>query len=210
MFFGVIFIICAFVCGVYNKWEDYQAQQASDELLRKAEMFAAETDETGVCFIEAELAGQRPDSEEISSVAQDTEFAKMDILGQSEEFQEDVFAILEIPYLDLRLPVLNKYSQDGLRRYVCRYGAERCEDGQFVIVGHNYKSHFKALSDLAVGEHVFLIFPEGEQEYAVSELMEIDGGDSEGLFSGEWDLSLFTCDFSGERRVVVRCVKVQD
>ena len=180
---GALLIVCAFALTVYNTWESNQAKEESEKLLR-----------------EVKLAYSAAPEQEPEAAAQNTNLQE----------QEDVFAILGIPSLDLQLPVWNQCTEEFLKLYPCRYAPESCKEGQFVIAGHNYKSHFKKLSSLKIGESIFLEFADGNQQYVVSELIQISGDDRERFFSGEWDLSLFTCDFSGKRREVVRCIKTPE
>ena len=49
--------------------------------------------------------------------------------------------ILEIPALDLELPVISSWSYSSLRLAPCRYSGSAYK-GDLVIAAHNYQSHF--------------------------------------------------------------------
>lgn len=127
----------------------------------------------------------------------------------TKEETEHILAVLEIPKLKRSLPVWNTYSEEQLKKTVCRYGEESVKQDQMIIAGHSYKSHFSKLGTLEKGDRISLYYADQKEEnYVVSEVTQIDGNDVEGLFSGEWNLTLFTCNFGGEQRVVIRCTFV--
>ena len=45
--------------------------------------------------------------------------------------------------------------------------------------------------------------------YKVSSRETIMPKDIEGMLSGDWDLTMFTCTYGGQQRVTVRCVLVK-
>ncbi|MEG1870020.1 MAG: sortase, partial [Oscillospiraceae bacterium] len=114
---------------------------------------------------------------------------------------------LSIPKLNLELPVLDECTDYLLKLSVCRYeGKTEGTPSKLIIAGHNYKSHFKTLSELAVGDTVTFTSLTGEvYSYTVSALEEIDGNDIDGLHQGDWDITLFTCNFDGGNRLLIRC-----
>ena len=62
--------------------------------------------------------------------------------------------ILEIPALDLELPVISSWSYSSLRLAPCRYSGSAYK-GDLVIAAHNYQSHFGGLRTLPEGSEVF-------------------------------------------------------
>lgn len=116
--------------------------------------------------------------------------------------------ILKISSLGLDLPVMKELDYPKLRIAPCRYKGS-VEDGGFIIAGHNYKTHFGRLKDLKSGDEVCFTDVDGNvYNYTVSETELINGTDVSEMESGDWDLSLFTCNFSGACRVTVRCKAV--
>lgn len=175
MLFGILLLACATGLALFYTWEGNRAGEYSRKLLKQARQEFSEEN-----VMQQEASGRRKET--------------------SEEQAEEVWAILEIPSLDLELPVMGSYSEELLKQAVCRYDEN-------IIAGHSYKQHFRGLRKVQKGAIVTLEFPEEKQQYIVSEIIEIEGTDSEGLFEGAWDLSLFTCNFSGSKRVVVRCIR---
>ena len=55
--------------------------------------------------------------------------------------------ILSIPALELELPVLTDWSYEKLKTAPCHYYGSPYEEN-FVIMAHNYRSHFGRLSEL--------------------------------------------------------------
>ena len=63
---------------------------------------------------------------------------------------------------------------------------------------------------MADGDNVTFVDVTGAAyHYIVLTAETIDGYDLRGMEEGEWDLTLFTCNFSGIERTTVRCARVQ-
>ena len=116
---------------------------------------------------------------------------------------------LEIPVLGLKLPVMSEYSDSLLRLAPCRYTDNGVPSDKLVIAGHNYYEHFGYLGDLVHGDSVFFTDVEGKRtETKVVFIGQIESNDFSALSEGDWDLAMFTCNFSGEKRVLVCCALV--
>ena len=118
----------------------------------------------------------------------------------------EVIGVVGLPDLGLSLPVLADYTQDLLAVAPCRYTDDLAlEPGQLVVAGHNYRTHFGRLGELAPGSRITWKNLDGvTYTYTVTEVTEIDAGDREALEQGDWDLTLFTCDVTRTRRILVR------
>lgn len=118
----------------------------------------------------------------------------------------EVIGVVGLPDLGLSLPVLADYTQDLLAVAPCRYTDDLAlEPGQLVVAGHNYRTHFGRLGELAPGSRITWQNLDGvTYAYTVTEVTEIDAGDREALEQGDWDLTLFTCDVTRTRRILVR------
>ncbi len=114
---------------------------------------------------------------------------------------------LDIPALELSLPVMNTWSYPDLKLAPCRYrGSAYLDD--LIVAGHNYRTHFGRLNQLGAGEEVR--FTDGEGNlflYTVAELEKLPSTAVEEMETGDWDLTLFTCTVGGKARVAVRCVR---
>lgn len=113
--------------------------------------------------------------------------------------------VLEIPSLNLKLPVMHQWSYPNLKISPCRYSGSAYLD-DMVIAAHNYVRHFGQIKQLSSGETVTFIDTDGNVFSYVIVLVEIlDSTDIAEMNSGDWDLSLFTCTLDGAYRVTVRC-----
>lgn len=115
--------------------------------------------------------------------------------------------VLEIPALELELPVISQWSYPNLKTAPCRYSGSAYLDN-LILCGHNYAAHFGKLKLLRQGDAVTLTDMEGNRfVYTVASLETLGPADIEELESGDWDLTLFTCTVGGQNRVAVRCEK---
>ena len=126
--------------------------------------------------------------------------------------EDGVIGILEIPEYEVKLPIIGKWSYKLLKISVCRYkGPNPLEEGNLVIIGHNYKSgaHFGVLKKLEVGDEIFLTSAATGQRvrYEVYEIKSVaaDAFSSLKSFRGDAGLTLLTCKDNGTNRLLVRC-----
>ncbi|MGE4277907.1 MAG: sortase, partial [Lawsonibacter sp.] len=118
---------------------------------------------------------------------------------------EDYIGVLDIPALGLSLPVMDNWSDPKLKKAPCRYSGSFLTD-DMIIAGHNYKRHFGPLNQLRQGDLITFTDVDGfVYHYQVVAVETLEGTDIEGMKSGNWDLTLFTCTYGGRSRVTVRC-----
>lgn len=112
---------------------------------------------------------------------------------------------LEIPDLELQLPVISKTTDRDLQKAPCRYsGSAYLND--LVIGAHNYTIHFGGIGNLSYGSAVIFTDMDGNVfRYQVANIEILQPDDVEELCSGEWPLTLYTCTIGGRTRVTVRC-----
>ena len=125
---------------------------------------------------------------------------------------DGMIGILEIPEINQELPIIGKWSYDLLKISICRYkGPDPNEDGNLVLIGHNYKSgaHFGDLDKLSVGSEVFLTNTKtGERiRYEVYQVKHIapDAFSALKSYHGDAGLTLMTCRSNGTNRLLLRC-----
>lgn len=117
--------------------------------------------------------------------------------------------ILSIPVLELELPVLGDWSYEKLKTAPCHYYGSPYEEN-FVIMAHNYHSHFGRLSELM--EKDLIIFTDMTGKvfcYEVVLLETLSKTATEEMLTSGFDLSLYTCTPSGSNRITVRCKTVE-
>lgn len=122
----------------------------------------------------------------------------------------DYIGFLSIRSLGLELPVMNDWTEEQLQLSPCRYSGS-VEADDLVIMAHNYAKHFARLKDVRTGDAITFTDMNGNTtEYEVEALDILAAGDVEEMKAGEYDLSLFTCNYSGDKRITVRCDRVKN
>ena len=109
-----------------------------------------------------------------------------------------------VPSVGIELPILSSWSYELLNVAPCRYSGSIPEENM-ILMGHNYKSHFTPLHNLAEGASVEFEDVNGiVYHYSVAEIEILHKNDGE-LLPSEYPLTLFTCTRGGQNRVVIRC-----
>jgi sortase A len=117
----------------------------------------------------------------------------------------DCIGILSIPALNLKLPVLTDWSYTKLKKAPCHYYGSYYEK-DFVIAAHNYKAHFRRLSELQPGDIVLFTDVNGEEYFYEVILLETLPKDAtKEMITSGFDLSLYTCTPGRASRVTARC-----
>lgn len=119
--------------------------------------------------------------------------------------------IIAIPSLGIELPVMNEWNYENLKIAPCRYYGS-LEENNIIIAAHNYSSFFQGLDKLNSGDKItFYDFDGKIHKYEVCET-DLIGGYSPELMTAnqeQWDLTLFTCNWSGRSRVTVRATIIE-
>ena len=117
--------------------------------------------------------------------------------------------MLEVPSLELSLPVMDQWDYDRLKISPCRFAGNLYQD-DLVICAHNYAHHFTPLKYVPIGTEIQFTDAEGNLfRYAVSSFDTVGSNDVEKMIKGDWDLTLFTCDTNGQTRIAIRCNRIQ-
>lgn len=116
----------------------------------------------------------------------------------------DYIGILEIPKLSIKIPILEELTDSNLQVAPCRFFGN-VSQGNMVIGGHNYTTHFGNLKRLQSNDTLCFTDADGNIfKYEVISVDRLAPTEVHEMLSGEWDLTLFTCTLDGEQRVVVR------
>lgn len=188
---GLLLIAVALLITVFNFVQNNMALKASDEALARlrAEMVVAK---------ENSLNELTADEEPLYKTYED--MTMPDIIINGEEY----IGVLSVPSLSLELPIKGEFSYDALKTAPCRYDGSVYKNNM-IIAGHNYPAHFSGLKALKIGDRVAFTDGDGNQFlYSVSDIVQIDGMDVDGMKAGDWDMTLFTCNLSGKARVTIR------
>ena len=117
---------------------------------------------------------------------------------------------VSMPTLGLELPVMADWSYDQLKLTPCRYTGSVFTD-DLVLMAHNYKKHFGPIRRLKTDDPVTFTDMDGSTyEYRVVAQEVLGSGAVEDVTAGEYDLTLFTCTYGGENRIVVRCDRIEN
>lgn len=190
--FGIVCILLGVCCllsaaglVVYNKWDDKNAQKASQDMLQE---------------IQQQIA------EESDGENEEQHLQQMPV-GEIKGYE--YIGILTIPALEVELPVLTDWSYAKLKVAPCLYYGN-CYEPDFVIAAHNYQSHFGRLSKLQAGDIVTFTDVSGNiYGYEVILIETLAENATKEMITSGFDLSLYTCTPGGGSRVTVRCNAVK-
>ena len=194
---GLILVTAAVLLLVYNLWDGHRARESEEAIL-------AEYLQENKKASESPDASDKEDKQNIPDYLLNPD---MDMPEYTLKSLGDVacIGILEIPALDLELPVISSWSYSSLRLAPCRYSGSAYK-GDLVIAAHNYQSHFGGLRTLPEGSEVFFTDAVGNRfSYHVAVTEALTPWSVDDMTSGEWPLTLFTCTLDSQNRVTVRC-----
>jgi len=117
----------------------------------------------------------------------------------------EYIGVLDIPSLEISLPVMSEWTYSKLKIAPCRYeGSAYSKD--LIIMGHNYSTHLRAIKDMKPGDEVRFTDAAGNIFiYSVIDNVTLDKFDVAEMSAGDWDLTVFTCHIGGGTRATVRC-----
>lgn len=196
---GLLLLAAALFLAAYNRNESYQAQRQSDVVLEEMSQALEQT-------VPAQTVPRQTEPPELPEAMEEPqrEMPVRTIHGR------DYIGVLTIPALELELPVLSQWDYTNLRIAPCRYEGS-VYNGSLILCAHNYSSHFGRLKSLREGDVVqFTDMDDNVYTYQVVGLETLSPTDVEGMESGDWDLTLFTCTVGGQSRVTVRLERTDD
>ena len=216
---GLILIASAVGLVMYNDWDSDRAGRESEKVLEEIDALQEEMEVKAPLLpairIDADVAVDSRVPDSAKKPPEKKEMPTMDIDGYQ------YIGTLEIPGLDIRLPVMDTWDYTRLKISPCRYTGSYYED-DLVICGHNYERHFSPIKNVDVGEDVYFITADRTvYHYTVSNVKTLQPTSVDQLTRNQnnsdikdgslevWDLSLFTCNAGGQTRCVVRCVRAE-
>jgi len=217
---GMLLIAAAVGFAGYNLYDGFRAEYASRQIIGPLEAAIVpsvtsspgEVSDVSVLNDNAEALPENPI--EVDTLME-TEIPDY-ILNPEMEMPtschdgQDYIGILEIPALELKLPVISEWSYPRLKIAPCRYTGSAYKNN-LVISAHNYARHFGSLKELDGGERVIFTDADGNRfDYRVELRETLDPRDVDYMINSEWDLTLFTCTVGGAYRVTVRCSLIRN
>ena len=190
---GIVYLMVALSLFAYNKITDFQAGEFSEKVMQEI---------TEYMQSDSKKSTQQKDNQENKNTDNPTENRAVSFEGY------DFIGYLTVEKLSLNLPIMADWNYDRLNISPCRYSGS-VSTSDLVIAGHNYSSHFGTLSYLEKGDSVlYTDFSNHTYHYRVELIEILQPTETKKMSAGEYDLSLFTCNLSGQARVTVRCKKI--
>lgn len=199
---GAVLLAAALLLFLHNQDEDRQAGESADAAMEAIRQVIGEGGPQMLDLSEEETTPDETGETEEGST-EPTALTAVEIDGNR------YIGYLSIPAYDLELPILETWSEAGLRVAPClQYGSPLTDDA--VIAGHNYDKHFLTLHKVQPGDYLTFTDMTGYTiEYGVVETKIIDPRNvSEAVDSG-YDLTLYTCTIGGQSRVLVCCNRLE-
>lgn len=194
---GALLLAASLCLTGYNLWDERRAGAASDEVMEALSAAVGRV-----------VPAEKPDAVFLPETRIPDYILDPGMEMPTVEIEGETYVgWLELPTLELTLPVMSEWSYPRLRLAPCRY-AGSVYQGDMVIAAHNYARHFGRLRELTVGDPVAFTDVDGDRfTYTVVEVGQLDPYAAEAMRTGDWDLTLFTCTIGGQYRVTVRCVR---
>lgn len=187
MLLGVLFVLASLALTLYNSYTENRAADLSLQVLSELDM------------AEVQPQIELPDY----VINPDMQMRRKQIDGKY------YVGTLSVPALNIKLPVMEEWSYENFKISPCVYEGTPYKDN-FIVAAHNYRKHFGSLKNLQKGDRVTFKDMDGNVfSYEVLYTELLDNNDVEGMSSGEWDMSLFTCTYGGAQRVTVRLEKAE-
>ncbi len=210
---GLLLISAALILTLYNVWDADRAARASEDIRGKLAVRIYQTtgvDMEGLEQRQEQEAEKPPLREPEAEAAEEKEPPLYELYPDMpmpllEEDGNTYIGILEVPDLELSLPVMSELDMDKLKIAPCCY-AGSVYSHDIVIAGHNYRKHFNPVKRLPIGTKINFMDVEGNLFlYEIIDMETLNDDAVDAMVTGDWDMTLFTCNSTGERRVAIRC-----
>jgi sortase A len=197
MLIGILLLAGALTLTVYNLYIDKYAGQRSEAVVQQLKE-----------QIQEKISDDSYVQEDITDLPLYVKNPEMAMPVISIE-GNDYIGILEIPVLDIRLPVMSEWSYPKLKLSPCRYTGTAYMNNM-VIAAHNYDSHFGRLKELQPGDSITFTDTDGNLfSYEVADMEILEPTAIEDMKNSGYALTLFTCTYGGKTRYTVRCSLIE-
>ena len=198
IFLGLLLIAAALFLTAYNMYDEQRAEQSALQVIDRLEDYLPSevpTEASTEPIVEqAPMPSDAPDY----VLCPDMEMPVETINGI------DYIGVLQIPLLELELPIASEWNYPNLKTAPCRYSGSAYLNNM-IICAHNYSSHFGKLKNLSEGDVATFTDMAGNVFiYKMVERETLNPSDIEEMEDGDWDLTLFTCTVGGKTRVTIR------
>lgn len=204
---GLLLLAAALCLTAYNIWDGKRADAAAQEAVASLRAVIA-----GEVATQPEEDASQPPTE---APTESTEGTEAPTIPDPDRPMPTVtingyryIGTLDVPDFELSLPVMEEWDYDRLKVSPCRFTGSVYRD-DLVICAHNYPQHFQKLKYAPMDTQV--IFTDADDVahyYRVISIDTVGPDDMQGLITGEWDLTLFTCNTNGQTRCAIRCERI--
>lgn len=176
---GFIFILISFSLIIYNKYEDKKAGKKAKETVDKIE-------------------------EKLSTIKDE----KIDEIKIINIDGYDYIGKINIPVLNLELPIMSDWDYKKMKISPCRYyGSFITND--LVICAHAYQNFFANIKTLKQKDKLILTdMLNNEYIYEVELVEVLSSYEIKEMIESEFDLTLFTCTDDNQNRITVRLNRI--
>lgn len=176
MITGTVLICSALFLLVFNNVEDQQAGKASKAILEQ----------------------MQPLIQENITQEETIEMPSVEIDGYS------YIGYITIPSLNLELPIHSEWNYNRLSISPCLQKGS-IVNHDMVIAGHAMMHHFGKLIQLSNGDEIIFTNMLGQSySYIVVLKEELTKYQVNEMLYSDYDLTLYTCDYSGQDRITIR------
>lgn len=203
MILGAVFLAGAVGLLLSNRQEAERAHKASAELIPRLELAIESNLALRESLPQQETEPPIPGTPLELIDPEALKMTEVEIDGHS------YIGYLQIPLLELELPVMAGWDYRKLEIAACRFcGTTKGKD--LVVFAHNYRNHFGEIRLLQPGDEVVFVDMDGEVTvYQVAATDVVAPTAVEEVTSGDFHLTLFTCTYGGANRVIVYCDQVE-
>ncbi|WP_308585152.1 sortase [uncultured Holdemanella sp.] len=181
---GIVLIVVALSLCAYNVYDSFRASWSSKKILDAYVAKQSSIDQ-----------GEVPDY----ILNPDMDMPEVELEGLT------CVGMIEIPALDIKLPVTSIFTYELMKVAPCRYYGTPYKKNM-VIAAHNSWYHFGRLNTLKAKNKVIFTDAAGNRfVYRVDAIEALRPNSVKDVTSGKWPLTLFTCTLDAQNRVVVRC-----
>lgn len=226
-FFISIFLVCIlFSYYVYAEYNKNKSEQESQEILSGLTFAENLADDTTITFEENaivvilnsednyEVIVEEPPKPEVT-VTEELIEKNTSVSPSGQEYY--TIATINIPSINCHYPILNLTTDELLKISPCYFwGAEPNKEGNFCIVGHNYRSDkfFSKVPKLENGEIIEIKDLTGKTvKYKVYDKYIVEPEDvscTSQLTNGKTEITVITCTNDSKKRVVVKATAITE
>lgn len=183
-YLGIILIVLALSLSFYNVYDSIRANISSKSIMNDY-----------MAHVSSGPQGFVPDY----ILNPDMDMPEVEVDGLS------CIGVLEIPSLDIQLPITSTFSYTLMKQAPCRYYGSIYKNNM-VIAAHDSWFHFGRIHTLKSGDSVkFTDASSNQFDYCVDAVDVVSPNSVDDVTSDKWPLTLFTCTLDAQNRVVVRC-----